>query len=297
MLTNHKILINHETPFCMMQEMQTVTDYDYCLVHLCYTNPEYKQFFIDAIKKGRKVLLDNSVFELEEPFNPDKFVEAINELNPTWYIVPDFLDDKAKTIDSMKNWIKNYLPKVKTNSKIIGSIQGATIQDLTECYCFMAQNKNVSKVAITFNSIAFNEICPDIVNDPAESEKRENCVDERDLQIWMEGRQRFITKLVLEGYWNNDKPHHLLGSGYIREFAYPLYHRISVESLDTSNPTIYGLNRLDYDSILGNTIKPKMKLCDHLEDNLDSDQMVTIRYNVHTFREIVNRYLEGKDND
>lgn len=283
----HDIKINHETPFCMMKEMQKYTEYDYALVHLFDTNKEYFDFFKNSIKNGRQVLLDNSVFELEEPFDPDKFVYRINELNPTWYIVPDFLDDKNKTIKSMKVWIKKYLPKVKTNSKIIGSIQGKTIQDLTECYCFMAHNKNVDKIAITFNAIAFDEICPDITQEKIDLDSKEN-IDKKNLQVWMEGRQRFITKLVIEGYWNNEKPHHLLGCGYMREFNYPLYHRINIETLDTSNPTIYGLNNLKYDKVLGNTQKPKMKLCDHLSDVLSEEQKDLIRYNVKTFRKIAN---------
>lgn len=283
----NKIKINHETPFCMMKEMQNYTDYDYCLVHLCETNKAYKNYFIEARKNGRDVLLDNSVFELEEPFNPDKFVEAINELNPTWYIVPDFLDDKKETIKSMKTWIKKYLPKVKTDSKIIGSIQGRSIQELTECYCFMSHNKHVAKIAITFNSAAYNEICPDIINYKLYTDK-DSDINKNNLQIWMEGRQRFITKLVVEDYWNNEKPHHLLGCGYCKEFSYPVYHRVSIESLDTSNPTIYGLNNLKYDKVLGNTTKPKMKLCDHLNDDLSEDQKDLIRYNVKTFRKIAN---------
>ena len=72
----HKIGINHETPLALMPEMQNMTDYDYCLVHLTKTNPEYKQYFLDAIAKGRKVLLDNSVFELETPFDPEEFVKS-----------------------------------------------------------------------------------------------------------------------------------------------------------------------------------------------------------------------------
>lgn len=280
----HKILINHETPFCMMNEMQTMTDYDYCLVHLIYENPGYKQYFIDAIKKGRKVLLDNSVFELEEPFNPDRFVEAINELNPTWYVVPDFLDDKNKTIESMKNWIDNYLPKVKTDSKIIGSIQGKNLEEFTECYKFMSENKNVSKIAITFNSLVYSDMCPEILG----NEKISMKPTQTNLKIWKEGRRKFIKFLVDQGIWNNNKPHHLLGCGFMNEFDYKLYHEISVETLDTSNPVIYGMYNMKYDEELGNTEKPSMKLCDHLNDELSETQKENIRFNVKTFRKITN---------
>lgn len=280
----HKIGINHETPLALMPEMQNMTDYDYCLVHLTKTNPEYKQYFLDAIAKGRKVLLDNSVFELETPFDPEEFVKSINELNPTWYVVPDFLDDKDKTIASMEDWIKNYLPKVKTDSKIIGSIQGKNVKEFAECYQYMSENEHVAKIAITFNSIAYADMCPDIIEDAEVNTK----VTPRNLQLWLEGRPRFIAKLVADRIWNNNKPHHLLGCGYMREFANPLYHRISIETLDTSNPVICGMNAIAYDRELGNTTKPSMKLCDHLNDNLTEVQKYWIKENVRIFREITN---------
>ena len=284
----HKIMINHETPFCMMKEMQNLTDYDYALVHLFKDNPDYKKYFEDALKAGRKVLLDNSVFELDKPFDPDAFVEAINDLGPTWYVVPDFLDDSKRTIESMAQWIRTYLPKVKTNSKIIGSIQGATWEEMLECYKFMSRVPEVSKIAITFNSLAYSDMCPDILGD----EEPSFAPTQRNLQIWLEGRPRFISKLVAEGYWNKDKPHHLLGCGLMREFANPIYHRISVESLDTSNPVIYGLNEKLYDPNLGNTEKPSMKLCDHLNDELTDAQKDCIRTNVGIFKTIANGFSE-----
>lgn len=283
-MAKHAIKINHETPLTMMDEMQTLTDYDYCLVHLTKTNEKYKKYFLDAIAKGRQILLDNSVFELEEPFDPEEFVKSINELNPTWYVVPDYLDDKEKTIASMEAWIKEYLPKIKTKSKLIGSIQGCTYEEFRDCYKYMSENPNVDKIAITFNSLALADLCPDLINKSEASTK----VTEKNLNVWLNGRQRFIKKLVDEGIWNNDKPHHLLGCGYMREFAYPLYHEISIETLDTSNPVICGLNEISYDEKLGNATKPSMKLCDHLEDELSEIQKDIIRKNVEIFKKITN---------
>lgn len=283
----HKLRINHETPFEMMPKVQKLTDYDYCLVHLVKDNPGYKQYFLDAIAKGRDVLLDNSVFELDTPFDPDEYVKAINELNPTWYIVPDFLDDKDKTIESMKNWIEKYLPLVKTKSKIIGSIQGKTVQEMTDCYKFMADCPQVDKIAITFNSLAYIELCPEI---PAAKPGEEMKPTSDNLTRWMNGRIRFISELASKGIWC-EKPHHLLGCGYAAEFSAPIYHFISVDTIDTSNPTIYGLKGLTYDKTLGNTSKPSMKLCDHLNDKLSFKQKRLIVKNVKRFRKLVNGKL------
>lgn len=277
-MSYNKIKINHEMPLSLMLDprFDDLTDYSYDLVHMNDEIPEYKQYFKDALARGRQVLLDNSVFELDEPFNPDKFVEKINELAPTWYVVPDFLDDCDKTIESMENWIKEYLPKVKVDSKIIGSIQGETPLEMIKCYEYMSKNPNVAKIAITFNSHAYDKL-------------RTPSIPESDyLQIWENGRKTFITNLVKAKIWNMEKPHHLLGCGYMKEFAYPLYHEISIETLDTSNPVVCGIKGVRYDELLGNLEKPSVRLYTMIHDELTDEQKDLIEFNIRTFRKIVN---------
>jgi len=75
--------IAHESPISIFNEIQKVTDYDYALVHLFEESPEYLQKFKDAVAAGREVILDNSIFELEEAFDSEKFAHWIQELNPT----------------------------------------------------------------------------------------------------------------------------------------------------------------------------------------------------------------------
>lgn len=275
----HEIKINHEMPLALMLDprFDELTDYSYDLVHMNDEIPEYKQYFKDALAKGRKVLLDNSVFELEEPFNPAKFVEKINELAPTWYIVPDFLDDCEKTIGSMEEWIKVYLPQVTVDSKIIGSIQGKNVADMIRCYKYMSANSKVDKIAITFNSDCYEELCPDLTQDWK--------VDK--LTVWMEGRQRFITRLVSDHIWNNQKPHHLLGIALPQEAKTPLYHRISIETWDTSNPVVAGLKGIKYTD-KGLTEKPSVKLYTMMDMEVSEEQKDLIEYNIKKFREFLN---------
>jgi len=67
------IKIAHESPKSIFEDVQRVTDYDYALVHLFEEDEEYLNQFKEAIKKGREVILDNSIFELEEAFDADRF--------------------------------------------------------------------------------------------------------------------------------------------------------------------------------------------------------------------------------
>ena len=65
------IKIAHESPKSIFKEVQKYTDYDYALVHLFEEDPEYLQQFRDAKEAGREIILDNSIFELEEAFDAE----------------------------------------------------------------------------------------------------------------------------------------------------------------------------------------------------------------------------------
>ena len=68
------IKVSHESPLSMLEISRTYNDYDYALVHLFETHPGYFNFFEDSIKRGRHVILDNSIFELGKAFDSRKFL-------------------------------------------------------------------------------------------------------------------------------------------------------------------------------------------------------------------------------
>ena len=77
------IKISHESPLSMLEISRTYNNYDYALVHLFETHPEYYKFFEDSVKMGRHVLLDNSIFELGKSFDPKRYAYLIQKLQPT----------------------------------------------------------------------------------------------------------------------------------------------------------------------------------------------------------------------
>ena len=77
------IKIAHEAPLDIFDEVQRITDYDYALVHLLEENGRYRDTFERAVKQGREVILDNSIFApittTKKRFNLDT-VFSLNEL-------------------------------------------------------------------------------------------------------------------------------------------------------------------------------------------------------------------------
>ena len=257
--------ISHEVPISLLKKSKDFNDYDYCLLHLL-EKPEYKKYYKEAAKEGRKVLLDNSLFELGDAMDPKTLCEATNEIKPYWYVVPDCLNDMQTTIDRFEDWKKNYQKDAYGLS--IGVVQGKTWDEMKECYAYMSINAD--KIAIPcITATPFLTSFPNAKNN---------------LERSMLGRQKFIRDLMAMGVWNFDKPHHLLGCTLAREFKDPIYNDY-IETIDTSNPIVAGIKGLKY-SVNGLEEKPSIKLCDLIDHTPTDQQMATIDYNVQVFKEI-----------
>lgn len=255
------IKISHECPLQLLNDSLSFNDYDYALVHLYDEIPEYKQFYIDAVKNGRTVLLDNSIFELNEAFDADKFAEYVKETKPTEYIVPDVLDNCEGTIESFENFTNKH----KLDGVKIGVVQGSTYEEFKTCFQYMY--KHADKIAISFNTKCFEEY---------------KLSDDKLMQ-WCKGRPATINKLFTEVEYG--KPLHLLGCSYYSEFIdnKSFYEWINVVSLDTSNPVVAGIKGLKYNERGLNT-KPSIKLFELIDTNLSDKQKLDIWYNIFMFR-------------
>ena len=244
--------IFHEAPICLFNEVQKYTDGDYCLVHLYVTNKEYRNKFLEAKKKGREIILDNSVFELGEAFDKDIYIDVIKELKPDYYVIPDVLGESDKTIENVKNF-----PKF-TFSKSIGVVQGNTIMLSKHCYESIVDDVDV---------VAFTMAYPFMNKDPL---------------VRMHERINFISKLYRWGTINEEKVHHLLGVNlpqevmYMKDFSF-------IKSVDTSNPVVTGILGIRY-QYYGLVSKPTLKVADIIEKKCTLEQYQNVLYNIEEFR-------------
>ena len=220
--------IAHEAPLSLMKYVKQVTDYDYALASLFGKVDGYYEYFIQAKKEGRKIILDNGVFEEGKAMEENQYVAYISGLQPDEYIVPDILEDANRTISSFEDWLLrwNELP-----GKKIGVVQGKTIEEFIECYKFMSEYAD--KIAISFNYIFYQNIYP----------QQEGVTKETK---WAQGRLWIVGQLHSLGIWNMKKPHHLLGSAVPCEFQgyfsrQPSFISQSIETIDTSNPVVYAI--------------------------------------------------------
>ena len=259
------IKIAHESPKSVFDKVQKLTDYDYALVHLFEEDNEYLKLFQDALKNGREVILDNSIFELEEAFDANKFAYWVTKLKPTWYIIPDALENAEKTMQQAADWYKNHS---NVPGKSIGVVQGKTYREIKECYRAMNEIADVDMIAISFDYSYYRESVP----------------HPNKYVSWMLGRVKLLGDLVSDSIINVNKPHHLLGCGLPQEFSFYRDYEW-IYSLDTSNPVVHGIKGIEYTSE-GLWDKESQKLFELI--NFDVKDFTLIEKNINKFRSLTN---------
>lgn len=261
----------HEAPKSIFKDVQQVTGGDYALVHLCEEDPEYLQLFKDSVKKGREVILDNSIFELGKSFDPEKYIKYIQEINPTYYIIPDVLEDSDATCDQADAWFKR-IEGLDLPGKTIGVVQGEHYDDIVACYAYLDRVLNVDKIAISFDYSYYARTFP----------------HSNHLVSWTMGRVKLIGDLLRDGVINRDKPHHLLGVATAMEgYFYRDYEFI--DSIDTSNPVVHAIKEINYRENIGLWTKESQKLCDLINTPQKDIDMQILFWNIMEF----NNYWNG----
>lgn len=265
------IRIAHEAPKSIFKKVQECTDYDYALVHLFEEDPAYYQKFQEALIKGREVILDNSIFELGEAFDMGKFAEWICKLKPTYYIVPDSLEDVDGTMANMEKWIREYEPYIPRECKKMGVVQGKSYPDIQFCYEYMVNSAKVDKVAISFDYSYYEESVP----------------HPNKLISWALGRVKLLGDLRKQGVLREDIPHHLLGCGTPGEGIFYNSEDFGfIDSMDTSNPVLHGCLGFEYCGPLGLQFKSNTKLYTIMDQEVTLERWRSVLYNMREFQRL-----------
>lgn len=256
------MLSSFESPKSLLNHSRYFNDYDYALVHLFEKDLDYFSFFKKSIKEGRNVYLDNSVFELGNHFDEDRCKYWINELKPTYFIIPDRFKDSNYSIGKIKEW-SPYLKK--QGIKSIGVLQGSTIEDFINMY--KEVEPLCDMIAISFAQPLYEELFPELDKDHAR----------------MYGRIRLISTLKKNNIINVNKKHHLLGLSLPQELLF--YKNDNwIYSVDSSSPVVHGCMGIKYDSF-GLSKKNHTKMIDIYNNNYEYND--TIKQNIKIFKSFI----------
>lgn len=260
--------ISHEVPQCLLEESRNFNQYDYCLPHLMDENEEYKNFFLKSKELKREIYLDNSLHELSFPYKKDRLLYWLEQLQPSCFFVPDYWEDKTRSIVSAREWIP--LQKHYPNITFIAVVQAKDIHEAAECYRIY-KDLGYKKIAFSYGASYYKDLY---------NEEDDFNGDHR--KMW--GRIYVIKKLHEIGIINKTDRVHLLGCQLPQEFKH--YDNIPfIESIDTSNPVMSTLDGVKYSEI-GLFEKPKSNMNNNFNIKKEDINLELLNYNIKMFKKI-----------
>jgi hypothetical protein len=256
--------VSHELPINMLDKSFEINDYEYCLPHLLDQNEAYRKHFEDAKESGSYIIMDNSLHELGKAYDTDRLLHWIDVLEPNEFIVPDVWQDQTATLVNSKHWMSVELPE---NTTKIAVVQAQSYHEAYECYDIL-KTQGYEKIAFSYGADWYAEEFP----------------HPNPLVGKMMGRIMTISKMYKSGLINKNDRVHLLGCALPQEFGYYADFPF-IESIDTSNPIIHGLQGVKYNS-LGLLNKESIKI-DQIDKEIDTDVLYDINHNLIQFKQFV----------
>lgn len=277
------MLINSELPLNVLKFNNDLNEFDFVLFHLYISNKEYKEYFKNQRinKPERLMILDNSAYEFfvkGEELNMDEFYNAIIELRPDIYILPDVLMDKKKTINGIKEFINKYAESIEF-SKPMAVVQGNSIKEFKSCLKIYS-NLNIAHIALPFHNRFFWEMGNDGDNVLNEAFKKWHGISIlSDDMKYAIGRIKFIS--IHQNILSKYDYIHLLGShDPFEKFIYNLLN-FKINTMDTGYPIKCALEGWE----LGKEPhKPNTIIDDFLDKKLTDTQINLIHRNMDIFK-------------
>ena len=255
--------VSHELPINMLDQSYEINDYEYCLPHLLDQNEKYKDHFYQSKKDGRYIVMDNSLHELGKAYDTDRLLHWIKELEPNEFIVPDVWQDKTSTLVNAKSWMNNYV--LPENTTKVAVVQAKSYGEAYECYDILHFHHGYKKIAFSYGADWYDEEFP----------------HPNPLVGKMMGRIMTISQMYKSDIIEKGDRVHLLGCALPQEFSYYADFPF-IESIDTSNPIIHGLEGIKYKH-LGLLTKSSIKI-DQIEKEIDTETLYNINHNLTRFK-------------
>ena len=257
--------ISHELPVNMLSRSFEINDYEYCLPHLLDQNEIYKNHFEKAKETGSYIIMDNSLHELGKAYDTDRLMHWINHLEPNEFIVPDVWQDQTATLVNAKRWMSIELPKGVTK---VAVVQAQSYHEAFECYNILKM-QGYKKIAFSYGADWYADEFP----------------HPNPLVGKMMGRIMAISKMYKNKLIEKSDRVHLLGCALPQEFGYYCDFPF-IESIDTSNPIIHGIEGVKYNSV-GLLTKSSTKIDKLGLTPLDQEKLFNINHNLIQFKKFV----------
>lgn len=265
------------TPTAYLEEFSSQGDFYLALAHLVDDdgNNDYARFHRREAEQGRRVILDNGLFEGAQ-VSTDQLLRRAEAIGASVVCAPDVLFDCKGTIKAFKQFIRDKQEHGLV-CDVMGIPQADNPVDWWECFQFMQSQSDCDMVGLSILSI------PKSFASAAGARSGHAITDSRVYLI-----RELYALSVLSG--TRLKPMHLLGLGSSYMDVVAANHLLprDIVSNDSSSAFVHGMNGVIYDDE-GRLTEGKIEKKLHFDIvSVDPQSEEDIQYNIDKAKEITN---------
>jgi hypothetical protein len=249
------------TPIAYLNQFATKTSRHLVLAHLVDRHPEYAQFYKERSEQGDYIMMDNSAYELHEPYQPKKLIELARLCGAHAIVLPDYpFQPSTKTIEAAEEFAPIFKAEGFHNFFVPQSQRG-DLNDWITAYKWADDNPDIDIIGMSILGIP--NAMP--VVDPAYA--------------------RVVMTTVLQTHnMFSQKAHHYLGLNSGPGLEIPSLLRLNaLTSIDSSGPVWAGIQGHRYTTD-ADSLQMVKKLKSVVDFNIpvtkDRDTLERIAYNV-----------------
>ena len=217
------------TPTAYLETYASQSNNHLCLAHIVDVDPVYAEFYKKMADRGDLVIMDNSAFELLEPYSPDKLFQLGKKCGASILVLPDYPFKKgAQTIEAAKKYIPIF-KKAGFKTFFVPQSETGDLEDYIETYKWGANNPDIDVIGCSI--LGMPNALPHIPKAYA---------------------RVVMTQLLIDrGLFNFEKHHHYLGLNAGPNLEIPALLKMNaLSTLDSSNIVWSGINGIRYSKTL-----------------------------------------------
>lgn len=123
------------------------------LAHLVDQSDQYASFYQTRGDEGDFIMMDNSAYELKEPYSPEKLFDLASKSGATAIVLPDYPFQPAKrTIQAAEKYIPIF-KKAGFKTFFVPQSEKGDLSDFLQAYKWAAQNPDVDIIGMSILGI------------------------------------------------------------------------------------------------------------------------------------------------
>jgi len=261
-------MLNCKPSFCYIAptsllDVTTVSKTHLVLAHLVDSaDTAYTEFYKQRSKDGDYLIIDNSAYELKEPYSPDKLLDLAGLCGAHAIVLPDYpFKPGHVTIDAARDFIPQF-KEAGFDTFFVPQSETDDIEDWIQTYKWAANNPDIDIIGMSILGIP----------------NADTSIDPTFARVVM-------TKILQERkLFNPAKHHHYLGLNGGPATEIPSLIRMNVlNTIDSSGPIWSAILGHEYtnnsDSLLS-TKKPKMPVDFYMSAPKDVATLKRIQHNI-----------------